>query len=501
MVKTSHPMRIAQNKLIAECSTYDFKEALERKKIRDWLKSISGFANTFGGSLYFGVHNDGRIKGLADIQSDADFISEKIKAHLDPVPRFQMIPHEAEHGQVVLEVAVEAGTLSPYYLFLDGSRMAYLRIGNESVPADAHQLQELVLRGTGRSWDALVSDIKREDKTFLLFAETYQNRIGQPFEEKFLSSFGLVSPSGYLSNAGLLYADECPVYQSKVFCTRWNGLKKDDAINDAEFQGNILRLLQNSLDFIKANTAKRWYKLPTYRLNFPEYSERAITEAIVNHLVHRQYTIAGGELHIDIYDDRIEFVSPGGMLDGTLIQNQDISAVGSLRRNPILADALSHLDLMEKRGSGLGRIMTLTAQLITYTDNKRPYFRSSQSMFYSIVPNVNYGLSDKDFEKIVDERRRMDTGAYPVTYGTKLEMEEPAPASAPKLPAKRLGATAQKIIDAMTDNPSITREALAEKTGVGVEAIKKQLQRLSAQGLIARQGAKKNGRWLVLLPR
>ena len=153
-------MKIENHRLIAECSTYDYKKEVEKKKIRDWLKSISGFANTFGGSLYFGVEDDGNIIGLSDIKSDSEFISEKIKAHLDPVPRFQLIPHETEDRKNILEVAVEEGTLSPYYLFLDGSRMAYLRIGNESVPADAHQLQELVLRGTGRSWDTLVSDTK-----------------------------------------------------------------------------------------------------------------------------------------------------------------------------------------------------------------------------------------------------------------------------------------------------------------------------------------------------
>lgn len=490
-------MKIKNHKLIAECSTYDYKKEVEKKKVRDWIKSISGFANTFGGSLYFGVEDDGNIIGLSDIKSDSEFISEKIKAHLDPVPRFQLIPHETEDEKNILEVAVEAGTLSPYYLFMDGSRMAYLRIGNESVPADAHQLQELVLRGTGRSWDTLVSDIKRNEKTFLLLAETYQNRIGQPLEEKFLGSFGLVSSEGYLTNAGLLYADECPVYQSRVFCTRWNGLKKTDALNDAEFQGNIIRLLKNSLDFIKANTAKRWYKLPTYRLNFPEYSERAITEAIVNHLVHRQYTIIGGELHIDIYDDRIEFVTPGGMVDGSLIQDLDLSQVSSPRRNPILADVLTHLDLMEKRGSGLERIIDLTAQLHTYTDDKKPHFQSSQSMFYSIIPNVNYGLADDDFEKIVEERRINDAKSYPVT--AEKPVKETIKTGTVAVPTKRLGTTAQKILDAMTDNPTVTREALVEITGVGEDAVKKQISRLVAQGIIIREGSKKNGKWVVLI--
>ena len=78
-------MQIHNNTLITECSTYDFKEMLERKKVKSWLKSVSAFANTDGGSLFYGVNDDGVIVGLENPQADADFISEMIKARLDPV--------------------------------------------------------------------------------------------------------------------------------------------------------------------------------------------------------------------------------------------------------------------------------------------------------------------------------------------------------------------------------------------------------------------------------
>ena len=89
-------MQIHNNTLIAECSSYDFKEMLERKKVKSWLKSVSAFANTDGGSLFYGVNDDGVIVGLENPQSDADFISEIIKARLDPVPEIQLIPIEYE---------------------------------------------------------------------------------------------------------------------------------------------------------------------------------------------------------------------------------------------------------------------------------------------------------------------------------------------------------------------------------------------------------------------
>ena len=108
-------MQIHNNTLITECSAYDFKEMLEHKKVKSWLKSVSAFANTDGGSLFYGVNDDGVIVGLENPQADADFISEMIKARLDPVPEVQLIPIEHE-GHTLIEVKVKAGTLTPFII-------------------------------------------------------------------------------------------------------------------------------------------------------------------------------------------------------------------------------------------------------------------------------------------------------------------------------------------------------------------------------------------------
>ena len=94
------------------------------------------------------------------------------------------------------------------------------------------------------------------------------------------------------------------IYQSRIFCTRWNGLIKAsglmEALDDNEFEGNILLLLENALNFTKVNTKKMWRKGPIYREEYPEYSKRAVQEAIVNALIHRDYSVIGSEVHIDI---------------------------------------------------------------------------------------------------------------------------------------------------------------------------------------------------------
>lgn len=172
-------------------------------------------------------------------------------------------------------------------------------------------------------------------------------------------------------------------------------MTKTDAINDHEYQGNLLLLLRAGVDFVNSNTNSGWVKLPDGRKNLPDYAERAVLEAIVNHLIHRDYTIIGGEVHIDIFDDRIEFNSPGGMFDGTLIQNRDISKVPSVRRNPILADVFTHLGYMEKRGSGLRKICDLSAQLDGYKTELCPEFMSEANVFYTTIKNVNCPSKDE----------------------------------------------------------------------------------------------------------
>ena len=299
-------------KLISECTAYDFKLMLEEKKPKSWLKSVSAFANGLGGSLFFGIDNDGIVKGLDDVQYVCESISCKIRDYMDPLPDVEMIPQEI-NGHEILQLKVCAGSYTPYYYVGDGQRVAFIRIGDESLPATAEQMVRLVLKGSNKTYDSLHTDYKAGDYAFTILANTFKTRTSQEWNKKYLLSFGLVTNSGNLTNAGALFADDCPMWQSRLYCTRWDGKAKGDAINDAEFTGNVLMLLREAMNFVKSNTKKGWEKLPNGRKNKPEYAERAVLEAMVNHFIHRDYTVMGGEVHLDIYEDRLTITSPGGM--------------------------------------------------------------------------------------------------------------------------------------------------------------------------------------------
>ena len=108
--------------LIAECTAYDFKLMLEERKPKSWVKSISAFANGLGGSLFFGIDNDGVVRGLDDMQHVCETISSKIRDYMDPLPDVEMIPQRI--GDLdILQLKVNAGSYTPYYYIGDGQRI------------------------------------------------------------------------------------------------------------------------------------------------------------------------------------------------------------------------------------------------------------------------------------------------------------------------------------------------------------------------------------------
>ena len=389
--------------LLAECTAYDFKLMLEENKPKSWLKSVSAFANGLGGSLFFGIGNDGDVRGLDDVQHVCETISIKIRDYMDPLPEVEMIPHSID-GFQVLQLKVNAGHYAPYYYVGDGQRLAYVRIGDESIPATAEQMVRLVIKGSNKTFDSLNTDYKVDDYSFTILANTFKTRTNQEWDKKYLLSFGLVTSTGSLTNAGVLFADDCDLSQSRLYCTRWDGLEKSDAINDSEFKGNILLLLREAMDFVKANTRKGWEKLPLGRKNKPEYADRAVLEALVNHFIHRDYTVIGGEVHLDIYDDRLVITSPGGMYSGQMVQDLSIDEISSDRRNPILADVMSQLDYMEKRGSGLKRICNETKALDGYREELKPVFKSTTSQFMTIIYSTGYDVNKIELEQVVTKQ-------------------------------------------------------------------------------------------------
>ena len=294
--------------LIAEATECDFKVALEIKKPKSWLKSVSAFSNGIGGTLFFGVSDDRKPIGLSDVQKDAEAISRLIKERITPLPQFILKPLQ-EDGKNLLALEVSPGRSTPYYYKADGVMEAYIRVGNESVIAPDYIVNELILKGTNQSFDTLTTDAVKKDYSFTLLEATYLERTGLRFEPSDYVSFGLADKNGVLTNAGKLMTDQHTVYNSRMFCTRWNGLEKGSIFDDAP-------------------------------------------------------------------DDK----------------EYDIYSIRSMRRNPVIADLFHRMKYMERRGSGLRKIVSETEKLPGYTEAYKPEFSSTATDFRVILKNVNYNL-------------------------------------------------------------------------------------------------------------
>ena len=464
---------------LGETNLYDKKEKLERNKPKSWLKSVSAFANGRGGKLIFGVKEDNTILGLSDYQEVSENISEFIKTKMDPNPEFDMEIKEL-NGKVILILSVFADKNTPYFVVDGGTRTAYKRVGNQSVPASRIDLFNLSLKGEHISYDSLQSKKKIEDVSFKELKIEYKERTGKDFEEKDLKSFGLVNDENNLTIAGALFADNYQVYQSRVFCTRWNGLTKAngrmDALDDAEFEGNIIYLLKASLDFVKRNSKKMWKKGPVYRIEYPEYPERAVQEALVNALIHRDYSVIGSEVHVDIYDDRLEIYSPGGMYDGTFIQDINPLNVSSIRRNPIIADVFARMDLMERRGSGLRKIIEAYEAEKNYKEELKPEFKSTESSFITILKNLNY-----DTQNVTQNDGQSVGQNDGQSVGQKLRPDD----------------RRKQIVKMIETNSKITANDLSKEFKVSERTIERDLKVLTDEKIIEYIGSAKDGYWEV----
>jgi ATP-dependent DNA helicase RecG len=309
--------------LLAEATEYEFKSALEDKRPKSWLKTVSAFANGAGGRFFYGVDDDGTIIGLEDVKGVTEKISKLIQARISPMPDFSLTPRRVDGGKAVLVLDVQSGEIPPYYYVADGSTTAYVRLGDESVPATPQQLSELVRRGKNLSFDSMPTEYKLGDLTFTILNAAFKRQKKMVLTDNDYASFGICKPDGTVTYAGLMFSDECPLLQSRVFCTHWDGLDKsggvDDAIDDKEFEGDLISQLNNSHDFVKMNSKVRWKKASDRRIDKPDYADRAVFEALANALMHRDYGVIGSEVHVDMFDDRLEIYSPGGMPDGSPI--------------------------------------------------------------------------------------------------------------------------------------------------------------------------------------
>ena len=486
-------------KYIGEATEYDKKAMLEEKKPKSWCKSVSAFANGKGGVLIFGITNDDVVIGVEAPEKVAEKISETITAKLDPIPD-TTLKFEVVDGKTLIFLEVATGSQTPYYYVSDGTRIAFVRVGNESIPASATDLRRLVLRGSNSSFDSLSTRYPFESLAFTKLRSVYRMRTGTELTDSDFVSFELVDENNMLTNAGVLLADDSPMRHSRLFCTRWYGLNKAsgimDALDDKEYSGSLVSLLQNGIEFVKNNTKKRWKKTGNGRIEMPEYPEQAVHEVIVNALIHRDYMELGSEVHIDIFDDRMEVYSPGGMFDGSIVQDLDTDNVASKRRNPVIADIFSRMHFMERRGSGFKKIKADYRRAVNYRAEVEPMFRSTPTSFFATLYNLNYNIPIENV--LIDPQKVAVDGENVLIASENLSVEAAIDALNANQNTKK---SAKKLFKHMGFDGVFGRNDIMDIMNISITAAGNLINKLKAAKLIEPVLGKGKGKYKFARPK
>lgn len=364
--------------------TFRESETVELKAIviEDIKKEIIAFANCGGGKLYIGVSDNGDIIGVENADESTQQISNMVRDSIKPdVTMFVHYDTVEQDGKHIIVVDVQRGTNRPYYLAKKGLRPegVYVRRGTSSVPATDTAIRQMIKETDGDSFEEMRS--LNQELTFNAADKEFSVR-SLPFEQPQKQTLKLLTADGVYTNLGLLLSEQC-VHTIKVAV--FEGEDQSVFKDRREFTGSLMQQLNDVYSYIDMNNPTRATFDKLLRIDQRAYPEVAVREALLNLLVHRDYSFRASAL-ISIYTDRIEFVSIGGLLPGVTLD--DVLMGVSVCRNTNLANVFYRLQLIEAYGTGMQKIMS------AYKDKDcKPHIETSNNAFKIILPNLNVTTS------------------------------------------------------------------------------------------------------------
>lgn len=348
----------------------EFKEEITNT----FLKTVSAFSNYDGGTILFGVNDSGEAVGLNDVTQKCLDIENRINDSISPQPDYTL--SVIESGKVIA-LAVKPGSNTPYMY----KSKAYKRNDTATIEVDSHEMRRLILKGENKEYEELPSD--NQDLDFDFLGRELKDKIGiETFNKDVLKTLNLYSDSAGYNNAAVILSDQnrFPGIDIARFGETINIFLKRRTL---EHQ-SILQSYYDSLDIYRD-----YYQYDeidgALRMTTETIPEEAFREAVANAIVHRVWDIKA-HIRISMFDDRIEIVSPGGLPDG-ISENEYLEGRISVLRNPILANVFHRLDLIEKFGTGIKRIIQC------YADSQsKPSFEISDNSIQVTLPLIKKHL-------------------------------------------------------------------------------------------------------------
>ena len=367
-----------------------FKESihLELKKeyVKDILKTVIAFANTSGGKIYIGIDDDGKVLGVQRLDTDILKLSNSIRDSIKPdITLFTSILVEKIDGKDVIVVDVQKGASSPYYLTDKGIRPSgvYVRQGASSVPATDAAILKMIRDTDGDNFEELRSLNQNLDFDFL--KKEFEDA-NIKLEHSQMRTFNIIDEDGLYTNLGLLLSEQCPhTIKAAVF----EGSTKEIFKDRFEFSGSLLKQMKDVYSFLNRYNRTNSEITGLKRTDTREYPEIALREALLNSIVHKEYSYSSSTL-ISVFDDKIEIVTIGGLTKG--LSEDDIMLGVSILRNRNLANIFYRLKLIEAYGTGIPKIIE------SYNEyNVKPKIEISSNAFKITLPNT---LKEKSISKL-----------------------------------------------------------------------------------------------------
>ena len=359
---------------------YKESETVELKQVfaDDIKKEIIAFANSNGGTLYVGVSDDGDVVGVENAADTIMRINNMLRDSIKPDITFLTSCEEInDNGKTIVAVITQRGTERPYYLAAKGLRPkgVYVRQGTSSVPATDTAIRRMIRETDGESYEELRS--LNQELTFASAIEEFEKR-SVDFGEMQMMTLGLVNEDKIYTNLALLLSDQCGhTIKAAVFQDETQDRFKDRR----EFGGSLFKQLNDVYEFIDMRNQIHSDYDKLLRIDVRDYPENAIREALLNSIVHREYSL-GGSILIKIFTDRMEFISVGGLVRG--IELDDIMSGYSICRNPKLAAVFYRLKLIEAYGTGMQKIFD------AYRNSTvKPKLEVTPNVFKLVLPNIN----------------------------------------------------------------------------------------------------------------
>ncbi len=355
-------------------------ETVELKAIavEDIKKEIIAFANCRGGKLYVGVQNDGTVLGLENPDETSLQISNMVRDAIKPdLTMFLHYETLAVDGKKILVIDIQQGTEKPYYIAKKGLRPegVYVRQGYSSVPATNTAIRGMIKETDGDHFEEMRS--LEQNLTFESAKKTFARRHVK-FGPEQMKTLGMITQDGVYTNLALLLSDQCVhTIKAAVF----QGTKQSEFKDRREFTGSLFQQMDEVYDFINFHNQTHSSFEKLYRIDRRDYPEIAVREALLNLLVHREYSFRASTF-ISIYTDRLEFTSIGGLVRGVTLE--DVTMGISVCRNVKLANIFYRLELIEAYGTGLIKIMEAYEGT-----GMKPQIETSDNAFKIILPNMN----------------------------------------------------------------------------------------------------------------